>query len=182
MCAKEIPRDESASGAVGISGVRMRAIRTLAYVVTGALAALAGRAIASQLGESHGDLGQNVELGVITIVIVGGNAVSGGEGAMWRTAAVIAILPCSATPSTTSRSQPSGSKGLRARSSSWPWRSTRWANGRSLSADGSSAQRKGSTDPPRGCPDLFDPGADSNGAGTGDRWRFSSQMEIVDSI
>lgn len=75
-----------------LTGLRTRVIRTLAYVLTGALAALAGCIIASQLGEGQGDLGQNVELGVITIVVVGGNAVSGGEGAMWRTATGIAIL------------------------------------------------------------------------------------------
>jgi ribose transport system permease protein len=75
-----------------LTGLRTRSVRTLAYVITGALAALAGCIIASQLGEGQGDIGQNVELGVITIVIVGGNAVSGGEGAMWRTVTGIAIL------------------------------------------------------------------------------------------
>jgi len=75
-----------------LTGLRTRSVRTLAYVITGALAALAGCIIASQLGEGQGDIGQNVELGVITIVIVGGNAVSGGEGAMWRTITGIAIL------------------------------------------------------------------------------------------
>jgi ribose transport system permease protein len=75
-----------------LTGLRTRSIRTLAYVITGALAALAGCVIASQLGEGQGDIGRNVELGVITIVIVGGNAVSGGEGAMWRTATGIGIL------------------------------------------------------------------------------------------
>jgi ribose transport system permease protein len=75
-----------------LTGLRTRSVRTLAYVITGALAALAGCVIASQLGEGQGDIGRNVELGVITIVIVGGNAVSGGEGAMWRTATGIGIL------------------------------------------------------------------------------------------
>lgn len=75
-----------------LTGLRTRSVRTLAYVITGALAALAGCVIASQLGLGQGDIGVNVELGVITIVIVGGNAVSGGEGAMWRTATGIGIL------------------------------------------------------------------------------------------
>jgi ribose transport system permease protein len=75
-----------------LTGLHTRSIRTVAYVITGALAALAGCVIASQLGEGQGDIGRNVELGVITIVIVGGNAVSGGEGAMWRTATGIGIL------------------------------------------------------------------------------------------
>jgi ribose transport system permease protein len=75
-----------------LTGLRTRSIRSMAYIITGALAALAGCIIASQLGEGQGDIGANVELGVITIVIVGGSAVSGGEGAMWRTATGIAIL------------------------------------------------------------------------------------------
>jgi ribose transport system permease protein len=75
-----------------LSGVRTRSMKAIAYVMTGALAALAGFIIASRLGEGQGDIGQNVELDVITIVIVGGTAVSGGEGAMWRTATGIGIL------------------------------------------------------------------------------------------
>jgi ribose transport system permease protein len=75
-----------------LSGVRTRLMKALAYVMTGILAALAGCIIASRLGEGQGDIGQNVELDVITIVIVGGTAVSGGEGAIWRTATGIGIL------------------------------------------------------------------------------------------
>jgi ribose/xylose/arabinose/galactoside ABC-type transport system permease subunit len=75
-----------------LSGVRTRSMKALAYVMTGALAALAGCIIASRLGEGQADIGQHVELDVITIVIVGGTAVSGGEGAMWRTATGIGIL------------------------------------------------------------------------------------------
>lgn len=79
-------------GAARLSGIRTRSMKAIAYVATGALAALAGCIIASRLGEGQGDIGQNVELDVITIVIVGGTAVSGGEGAMWRTATGIGIL------------------------------------------------------------------------------------------
>jgi ribose/xylose/arabinose/galactoside ABC-type transport system permease subunit len=75
-----------------LSGVRTRTVKATAYVMTGVLAALAGCIIASRLGEGQADIGQNVELDVITIVIVGGTAVSGGEGAMWRTATGIGIL------------------------------------------------------------------------------------------
>ena len=56
------------------------------------MAGLAGMVIASQLSEGQADIGQNIELLVITIVVVGGTALAGGEGAMWRTAVGIAIL------------------------------------------------------------------------------------------
>ncbi len=75
-----------------LSGIRTRTVRTGAYVMSGALAGLAGIIIASRLSEGQANLGQNVELSVITIVVVGGTALTGGEGAMWRTAVGIAIL------------------------------------------------------------------------------------------
>jgi len=37
-------------------------------------------------------VGPNIELDVITVVVVGGTALAGGEGAMWRTAVGIGIL------------------------------------------------------------------------------------------
>ena len=78
--------------AARLTGIRTRLVRTGAYVLSGALAGLAGLIIASRLSEGQADMGQNVELEVITIVVVGGTALTGGEGAMWRTAVGIAIL------------------------------------------------------------------------------------------
>jgi ribose transport system permease protein len=75
-----------------LSGIRTRLVKTGAYVMSGALAGLAGMIIASRLSEGQADIGQNIELDVITIVVVGGTALTGGEGAMWRTAVGIAIL------------------------------------------------------------------------------------------
>lgn len=75
-----------------LSGIRTRLVRTGAYVMSGALAGFAGMIIASRLMEGQADIGQNIELDVITIVVVGGTALTGGEGAMWRTAVGIAIL------------------------------------------------------------------------------------------
>ena len=61
-------------------------------MLSGVGAALAGAIIASRLGSAEADIGSNVELQVITIVVVGGTALGGGEGAMWRTAVGVAIL------------------------------------------------------------------------------------------
>jgi ribose transport system permease protein len=78
--------------AARLSGIRTRVVKVGAYVLSGSLAGLAGMIIASRLSEGQADIGQNIELDVITIVVVGGTALAGGEGAMWRTAVGIGIL------------------------------------------------------------------------------------------
>lgn len=80
--------DESAR----LSGVPTRRVRGSTYVITGFCAALAGCILASRLSSGQADVGTNIELDVITVVVVGGTALAGGEGAMWRTAVGISIL------------------------------------------------------------------------------------------
>lgn len=75
-----------------LAGLRTRTLRASTYMLTGVGAALAGSIIASRLGSAQADAGADVELQVITIVVIGGTALTGGEGAMWRTAVGIAIL------------------------------------------------------------------------------------------
>lgn len=75
-----------------LAGLRTKTLRASTYVLTGVGAALAGAIIASRLGSAEADIGTDVELQVITIVVVGGTALGGGEGAMWRTAVGVAIL------------------------------------------------------------------------------------------
>jgi ribose transport system permease protein len=75
-----------------LAGLRTRMLRGSTYMLSGVGAALAGAIIASRLGSAEADIGSNVELQVITIVVVGGTALGGGEGAMWRTAVGVAIL------------------------------------------------------------------------------------------
>ena len=75
-----------------LAGLRTRVLRGSTYMITGVGAALAGAIIASRLGSAQADVGVGVELEVITIVVIGGTALAGGEGAIWRTAVGIAIL------------------------------------------------------------------------------------------
>ena len=75
-----------------LAGLRTRMLRASTYMITGVGAALAGAIIASRLGSAQADVGGDIELQVITIVVVGGTALAGGEGAIWRTAVGIAIL------------------------------------------------------------------------------------------
>lgn len=78
--------------AARLAGIRTRTLRASTYVLTGVGAALAGAILASRLGSAQADVGPDIELQVITVVVVGGTALAGGEGAMWRTAVGVAIL------------------------------------------------------------------------------------------
>lgn len=78
--------------AARLAGLRTRTLRASTYVLTGLGAALAGMILASRLGSGQADVGPNIELQVITVVVVGGTALAGGEGAIWRTAVGISIL------------------------------------------------------------------------------------------
>jgi ribose transport system permease protein len=81
--------------AARLSGLRIEVIRAATYVLTGALAGMAGAIDTSRLLVGQADQGANLPLLAITIVILGGTSLKGGEGAMWRTlvgALIIAVL------------------------------------------------------------------------------------------
>ena len=81
--------------AARLSGVPVSATLLAAYVLSGALAALGGVVMASQLKSGSPNFGQMYELYVIAAVVVGGTSLSGGEGSMIGTligALVIAVI------------------------------------------------------------------------------------------
>jgi len=73
-----------------LAGLRINLVRASTYLIVGALTGLAGAMDTSKLGVAQTDQGQSLTLLSITCVILGGNALLGGEGAMWRT--VIGVL------------------------------------------------------------------------------------------
>jgi ribose transport system permease protein len=75
-----------------LSGLKTRTLRTSTYVLTGLAAGVSGAIIASRLSTGDSTIGSGIELQVITVVLAGGIALSGGEGAMWRAAVGLAIL------------------------------------------------------------------------------------------
>jgi ribose/xylose/arabinose/galactoside ABC-type transport system permease subunit len=68
--------------AAALCGVRVGWLRVSTYVVTGTLAGLGGILIAAQVGVVTPPLGLNLEFSVITAVILGGTAITGGIGRM----------------------------------------------------------------------------------------------------
>jgi ribose transport system permease protein len=75
-----------------LAGVRVNLVRGGAYAISGGLAAFAGVMQASLLGEGQGNIGGNTALDAIAVVVIGGTALLGGEGAMWRTAIGLLII------------------------------------------------------------------------------------------
>jgi ribose transport system permease protein len=78
--------------AARLAGIRVDLIRFMTYTLTALCAGVAGMIIASRTGVGQADIGQNITLDSIAIVIIGGTSLRGGEGAMWRTLVGMLIL------------------------------------------------------------------------------------------
>jgi ribose transport system permease protein len=75
-----------------LSGMRVRAVVASTYIVLGGCVGLAGAIAASQLSSAQANLDPGIIFDVLTIVVVGGTSLSGGSGAMWRTAVGLGII------------------------------------------------------------------------------------------
>lgn len=78
-----------------LSGINVTRIKCLMYIITGILCALCGIIVAGNLSSSDASLGVGYETDIIAAVVIGGVALSGGEGTIWGSligAAIIGIL------------------------------------------------------------------------------------------
>ncbi len=81
--------------AARLSGVRVRRVKLLTYMISGGCAALVGLIITSQLVAAHPATGETFELNAIAVVVLGGTSLQGGRGRIGGTligAFVIGIL------------------------------------------------------------------------------------------
>lgn len=78
--------------AARLAGLRVYLVETSVYVVSGALAALAGAILASQVLTGSGTEGANIALNSVAAVIVGGVSLKGGRGGVTGTLLGILIL------------------------------------------------------------------------------------------
>lgn len=81
--------------AAALSGVRVSVVRARVYVISGALAAVAGIVIAAQLNSAGADAGSGYELNAIAAAVLGGTSLMGGKGTIGGSvigALVIAVL------------------------------------------------------------------------------------------
>lgn len=66
--------------AVRLSGIRVRAYRLLAYMLSGLTAGIAGVVLSSRLMTGDPNAGQGAELDAIAAVVLGGTLITGGRG------------------------------------------------------------------------------------------------------
>ena len=78
--------------AAKISGLNVAAVRMTAFAISGACCGLAGMMLASRTGGGEPAAGVAYELEAIAAVILGGAALSGGEGRLWRSLMGILLL------------------------------------------------------------------------------------------
>lgn len=81
--------------AAELSGVKVKRVKLLVYMISGFCAAVVGLIIASQLVAAHPATGQFFELNAIAAVVLGGTSLSGGRGSIGGTiigAFVIGVL------------------------------------------------------------------------------------------
>lgn len=75
-----------------LAGINSDWIITLAYMVCGVLAAIAGIVLVGYVGNIDNWVGQGMELKSIAAVIMGGATFSGGRGGIWGTLAGVFVL------------------------------------------------------------------------------------------
>ncbi|MGI6174884.1 MAG: ABC transporter permease [Christensenellales bacterium] len=81
--------------AASLSGINVKRLKVMTYIITSMLCALCGIIVAGNLESADANLGTNYETDVIAAVVIGGVAMSGGEGTVWGSligAAIMGIL------------------------------------------------------------------------------------------
>jgi ribose transport system permease protein len=78
--------------AARLSGIRVDALRVFTYMLSGALAALAGVLLAARLSTAVPTAGQGLELTVIAATVIGGASLAGGEGTVLGAVLGVAFL------------------------------------------------------------------------------------------
>ncbi|MDQ1195405.1 ABC transporter permease [Agrobacterium sp. SORGH_AS 787] len=75
-----------------LSGIRTNLVKTVTFAISGAAAGLAGVITVSRLSMAEPQAGAGFELEAIAAVILGGTAISGGAGAIWRSVAGVLLM------------------------------------------------------------------------------------------
>lgn len=78
--------------AARLAGMRVSLIVASTYVLSALGAVLGGMLLASETQVGQANIGTEVTLNAIAVVIIGGTSLRGGQGAMWRTAVGLLIV------------------------------------------------------------------------------------------
>jgi sugar transport system permease protein len=80
--------------AARLSGIDVWGVKAATLAITGALTAISGILIASQIGSGIGTTATGMELDVIAATIIGGTSLFGGKGRIWGTLVGVLFLGC----------------------------------------------------------------------------------------
>jgi ribose/xylose/arabinose/galactoside ABC-type transport system permease subunit len=78
--------------AARLAGINVRRIKFTSYIISGAMAGLAGAILVAQLSLGRDDAGGGAELEVITAVVLGGVSMAGGKGNLFGVIIAVIIL------------------------------------------------------------------------------------------
>ncbi|MEM1484389.1 autoinducer 2 import system permease LsrD [Oscillospiraceae bacterium PP1C4] len=78
--------------AAKFSGINHKLITMSTYILSGMAASVAGVVLTSYLGSSRADLGKELTMPVITAVVLGGTAITGGKGGVVGTAIASVVV------------------------------------------------------------------------------------------
>jgi ribose transport system permease protein len=73
-------------------GLAVGRLRVAVFALTGGLMGLVGLILISRIGNARADGAIGLEFDAIAAVVLGGTALGGGTGALWRTAAGVALI------------------------------------------------------------------------------------------
>lgn len=76
----------------GLAGIPIRRMKLLVLVISGALAAIAGILLASRVGAATPGMGERLTLDSIAAVVMGGTALTGGVGGVYRTILGVLVI------------------------------------------------------------------------------------------
>lgn len=75
-----------------LSGINLRRVRIATFALAGFFFGVAGVLAAAQLGQSNATIGDGRLFAAVTAVVVGGTALTGGEGGVWNTLVGVLIV------------------------------------------------------------------------------------------
>ncbi len=75
-----------------VAGIRVRRIVMTTFVISGALAAVAGVLLSTSLGSAQATIGSGYDFSAITAVAIGGTSLFGGEGTIARVVAGVLVV------------------------------------------------------------------------------------------
>lgn len=78
--------------AARLSGINTDKIRILAYTLSGTLAGLAGLVMYGRVGSGQPLAGNEVEMNVLTAVVIGGVSMAGGEGKVFKACCGVVLI------------------------------------------------------------------------------------------